>query len=68
MKTGEGEFESKYKNKTLSNYQKERRRNTNKLYNHVAPVHNEKILRKMAMIKPGENYKNLPEIENKVSS
>lgn len=63
LKTGEGEFESKYKNKTLSNYQKERRRNTNKLYNHVAPVHNEKILRKMAMIKPGENYKNLPEIE-----
>ena len=56
-------IENIYLNDPLTQYQIERRKNSDILFNHVAPVHDENTLRKISLIKEGENFKNLPENE-----
>lgn len=63
LNTGEGLIENIYLNDPLTQYQIERRKNSDILFNHVAPVHDENTLRKISLIKEGENFKNLPENE-----
>lgn len=63
LKTGEGEFESSYSKKPFSKYQKQRRKNSKKLYNHVAPHHNALTLKRIKKIGAGENWTKLAKEE-----
>lgn len=61
LEIGEGEQVQEYRTEAKSQYQNERRRTTNLLYNHVAPKHNEVALDRIRRILPGQNWKNLEE-------
>ncbi|MDO8664238.1 MAG: DNA cytosine methyltransferase [Candidatus Liptonbacteria bacterium] len=61
IESGLGEFESKYLiNSQFSQYQKERRGRAKKLYNHQATQHEERILKLLKTIKPGQGRVNIP--------
>ncbi|WP_026858885.1 DNA cytosine methyltransferase [Jeotgalicoccus psychrophilus] len=64
LESGDGEFISEYKSPTLKKYQIARRTKTENLYNHVAPLHAEKTIARIAEIKQGENYRNLKDHES----
>ena len=53
LSSGEGSFEQNYKNKPLTDYQKQRRKNSNKLYNHKATAHNKVAIDRINELKPG---------------
>lgn len=61
IKSGEGIFESKYDKKPTTAYQKDRRKNTNKLFNHVSSSHDKKIIKILELIKEGQGRSDLPE-------
>ena len=48
-----GTFEQEYKIKPQSEYQKERRKKSKKLYNHIATNHSEKALERMRQLPQG---------------
>lgn len=58
LNSGEGDFESDYINKPLSDYQKMLR--ADKLYNHQATSHSKAALEKLAMIPPEGDKTSLP--------
>jgi len=60
IKSGEGKFKTNYEKKPFTGYQKEMRKNSKFLYNHVSTLHDEKVLKIMKMLKEGEGRKNLP--------
>jgi DNA (cytosine-5)-methyltransferase 1 len=43
-----------------TDYQREMRENSQKLYNHVAAVHSDKVKKVIALVPEGKNYKSLP--------
>lgn len=53
LESAEGEFEQEYRVKPQSEYQKERRKNSKKLYNHIATNHNQKALERMKQLPQG---------------
>lgn len=61
LEIGEGEQVQEYRTEAKSQYQNERRRTTNLLYNHVAPKHNEVALDRIRRVLPGQNWKDLEE-------
>ncbi len=60
LNNGEGEFETQYTKKPISEYQKARRKKSNILYNHIASSHDERIIKLLEMIKPGQGRNDLP--------
>ncbi len=50
----------KYKSRPSSDYQKNMREKSRKLYNHVATNHTVKVKKVIALVPEGGNYKNLP--------
>lgn len=58
LNSGEGSFEQEYRNEPTSDYQRERRRNSKKLYNHKASNHSPIAIKKLSMIPPecGKEY------------
>ncbi|WP_369715262.1 DNA cytosine methyltransferase [Leptotrichia sp. HSP-536] len=62
LNSGEGSDVSEYLIKSSSNYQKEMRKNSKKLYNHIATNHSEIAINKLKMI-PAEKGKEFLPIE-----
>jgi len=60
IKSGEGVFESDYDKQPLSKYQKQRRKNAKRLFNHIAGHHDDEIIKKMKIIKEGSRQADLP--------
>lgn len=60
LNSGEGDFESNYNSEDLSNYQKSLRKNSTKLYNHIATNHSEVALKKLSLIPPEGDKSSLP--------
>lgn len=60
LESGEGVFETPYKNKPKTEYQKMLRNKNGLLYNHVATSHSKVALEKLAMIPPEGNKSSLP--------
>ncbi|MGL5646393.1 MAG: DNA cytosine methyltransferase [Clostridium sp.] len=56
-----GAFEQEYKSEPRTEYQKFMRKNSKKLYNHMATKHTEKTIKLISMVPEGKNYKALPE-------
>ncbi len=67
LSSGEGEFEQEYKNRPLTEYQKQRRKNAKKLYNHKATKHNEIAVDRIKELKPGGRRLDLKD-GNKIKS
>ena len=65
LNSGEGAFESEYKLKSQSNYQRLMRKNSKKLYNHLATNHSEVALDRLRRIPPEKGKEYLTE---KISS
>lgn len=64
LSSGEGDFEQDYKNKPLTEYQKERRKNSKFLYNHKATTHNKVAIDRINELKPGGRRLDLKEGKN----
>ena len=64
LSSGEGDFEQDYKNKPLTEYQKERRKNSKILYNHKATTHNKVAIDRINELKPGGRRLDLKEGKN----
>lgn len=64
LSSGEGDFEQDYKNKPLTEYQKERRKNSKNLYNHKATTHNKVAIDRINELKPGGRRLDLKEGKN----
>lgn len=60
LESGEGDFKQRYKEQSLTEYQKELRSNSSFLYNHVATNHSELALEKLSMIPPEGDKSSLP--------
>lgn len=60
LESGEGIFEANYKNSPNSEYQKFIRKNSNKLYNHIATNHSKFALEKLSMIPAEGNKSSMP--------
>lgn len=60
LESGEGEFISEYRNKPESEYQIELRKNSSKLYNHMATKHSDVAIQRLAMIPPEKGKEFLP--------
>lgn len=60
LNSGEGEFEQDYSILPQSEYQKERRKNSKKLYNHKASNHSDIAIKKLSMIPPECGKEHLP--------
>ena len=60
IKSGEGKFETIYKKKPSTEYQKKMRAGVKKLYNHISTKHDDKIINIIKMLKEGEGRNNLP--------
>lgn len=62
LSSGEGTEVTEYpKNSMLSQYQKQMRSESGIVYNHISAVHTPETIRIMAMIKPGQTMKDLPQ-------
>ena len=61
LSSGEGDFEQDYKNKPLTEYQKERRKNSKFLFNHKATAHNKVAIDRINELKPGGRRLDLKE-------
>ena len=64
LESGEGEFQQDYKFETLTEYQAERRKNSNVLFNHIATKHNEVAIRRIKELQPGGRRLDLSEGKN----
>jgi DNA-cytosine methyltransferase len=60
LESGEGEFLSEYKNAPGSAYQKEMRKNSKKLYNHIATQHSDVAIYRLSLIPPEKGKEFLP--------
>lgn len=61
LKSGEGEEVTKYNSSPFTSYQKMMRDTSNdKFFNHVASVHQEKTIKILKLITPGQTMKDLP--------
>ncbi len=60
LETDLGEEKAEYKNQPFTKYQKEMRKNSNTLYNHVATKHTEQVKNIISLVPDGGNYKDLP--------
>ena len=60
LNSGEGTFKQKYKFIAKTDYQKEMRKNSNILYNHVATNHSDIAIKRMSMVPYGGGRKDLP--------
>lgn len=60
LESGDGEFEQDYRTSAQSDYQNLMRKNSTKLYNHVATSHSELALKKLSMIPPEKGKECLP--------
>ncbi|MDK0535867.1 DNA cytosine methyltransferase [Clostridium perfringens] len=56
-----GEFEQDYTSDARTEYQKLMRKNSKRVYNHIATKHTEKTIKMISMVPEGKNYKALPE-------
>lgn len=56
-----GLFEQDYTSEAITDYQKMMRKNSNKVFNHMATKHTEKTIKLISMVPEGKNYKALPE-------
>lgn len=61
LNASEGDIEGEYMMSPQTEYQKDRRKKSNKLMNHNAFSHKENILERMKKIKPDQNFKSLGE-------
>ncbi|QQD84763.1 DNA (cytosine-5-)-methyltransferase [Jeotgalicoccus sp. ATCC 8456] len=61
LNSGEGSHVSTYITKSQSDYQIEMRKNSDKLYNHIATKHSELALKKLSLIPPEKGKEYLPE-------
>jgi len=61
IEAGEGSNEMDYLKVSQNDYQKIMRKNSIKLYNHKSTPHSEEALKRIKLIKQGENFRNLPE-------
>jgi DNA (cytosine-5)-methyltransferase 1 len=61
INAGEGDFESKYDKRPETDYQKERRKKSKKLFNHISSFHNKKIIDILKLINEGQGRSDLPE-------
>ena len=57
---GEGSDEMEYASPPQNDYQTLMRNNSNFVYNHVSTPHSEEAMKRIKLIKQGENFKNLP--------
>lgn len=64
LSSGEGDFEQDYKNKPLTEYQKERRKNSKFLFNHKATTHNKVAIDRINELRPGGRRLDLKEGKN----
>jgi DNA (cytosine-5)-methyltransferase 1 len=55
-----GKEEQPYECEPNSKYEKERRRDSKVIYNHIGTIHDPKTLNFIAMVPEGKNYKSLP--------
>lgn len=60
LESGEGEFLSGYKNAPESAYQKEMRKKSKKLYNHIATQHSDIAIYRLSLIPPEKGKEFLP--------
>lgn len=63
LNSGEGEFESDYKINAQSEYQREARKNSTKLYNHIATNHSKIAVHRLSLIPPECGKEYLPKEE-----
>ena len=56
-----GEEEQEYSIGPQNEYQKLMRANSEKVYNHIAANHSDKVKKIISLVPPGKNYKSLPE-------
>ncbi len=58
LDSNEGDFQAKYKYEAKSKYQKEMRKKSFKLYNHISTNHSKKSIRRLSLIPPekGKEY------------
>lgn len=61
LSSGEGKFEQDYKREALTDYQLERRKKSEKLFNHIATNHNSVAIDRMSRLKPGDRRLDLVE-------
>ena len=61
LNSGEGEFEQEYLREPTSDYQKERRKQNKRLYNHKASNHSNIAIKKLSMIPPECGKEHLPQ-------
>lgn len=61
LESNEGEFEQDYKYEPMSDYQKQMRMNSKKLYNHKASNHKQIAIEKLKLIPPEQGKEYLPE-------
>lgn len=66
LQTSEGEIiygdeVQEYASESLTEYQKQMRRNSSKVYNHIGSIPIEKTKKMISMVPEGKNYKALPE-------
>ena len=60
IKAGENANGKKYYSEPKNDYQKLMRKNSNKVYNHVATPHDKAALERIKLIKQGQNFRDLP--------
>ena len=60
ISAGAGSFETEYVTSEMSDYEKERRGNAGKLYNHQATKHDKRIVELLKKIKPGQGRIHIP--------
>lgn len=60
LNSAEGDFEQEYITKPTSDFQKEMRKGSKKLYNHKASNHSELAIKKLKMIPPESGKEHLP--------
>ena len=61
LNSGEGEFEQAYRMEPSSDYQKARRKNSTRLFNHKASDHSAVAIQKLSMIPPECGKEHLPQ-------
>ena len=61
LNSGEGAFELEYTTKAVTDYQREMRKGSSKLYNHKASNHSEVTINKLKMIPPEKGKEYLPD-------
>jgi DNA (cytosine-5)-methyltransferase 1 len=60
IKAGQNGEEKEYISEPKNDYQKLMRKNSKKVYNHVATPHDEMAIKRIKLIKQGQNFRDLP--------